>query len=220
MPAARNRTILAAALGVLALLAAAAARADDCDPMSDLNDKAKSLRADGKLDKAQRIVDKILKARSDDFRANYTAALLQIDASGTDAAKHLAGIKRLEALETTLPQQDPACAKKRNLYGVYNMVGVEYYNIGDLASAERNFERGYANRDKLGDGTNARLFDNMGLVAFKRGDYVCAHALFEKSNGTKRTPETDAHLKLVNTVLSSAKDKRTCDMSRYDNLKP
>ncbi len=210
MSARINKTVAAGFAGVLLAWSGAQAQTSAvCDPMATQNDQARTYRVAQRLADAQKTVDKILAAHPADFRAKYTAALIALDQDRKDRDKTLAAIKMLEATAGLLGSQDAACARAKNFYSIYNTIGVEYYNLGDVPSAKKYFDLANANWDKLDPDTQAKLLDNLGLVSYRQSDFVCAAAYFGKAQkaGSKNAA---FHLTLTRKVLSSAFDTRIC----------
>jgi len=206
------RTRAAAILLALCCVDASGAVADpagSCDPMARMNDNAKALRAQQRFPEALSVVQKILAQSPDDFRANYTNALIALDLGRNDRSKWLAATKQLEGVLPLLTKQSPACAKDKNFYSIYNTLGVEYYNQGNVPLAKKYYDLAFSNFDKLNADTQGKLLDNLGLIAYRQNDFVCAATYFTKAEkaGAKNA---SYHLGLAAKVLSSANDKRTC----------
>ncbi len=174
-----------------------------CDPQEALNDQARTARVEQKFDRAEQIVRSVLRTRRDDFRANYTEALIQIDKAKGDRAQINQAIAKLVATAKTLDSQDAACAKAKNFYSILNSIGAEYYNVGNFAAAKQYFEMAYAQRDKLDSDSYAKLLDNLGLAAFNEQNYSCASVYFQKARDAGNA-KAASHLSLTQNILKAA----------------
>jgi tetratricopeptide (TPR) repeat protein len=181
----------------------------DCDPMASLNDKARDFRLARKFSEAQKVVDEVLDQNHDDFRATYTEALMEIDQAGRNTKKFAAGLSKLRMAADLLEHEDQACAKEKNYYSIYDTLGAAYFNFGDLGSAKKYLELALDHHEQLNSITLGKLLDNLGLVAYRQKNYVCAVAWFQKADEAGARYAAD-HLRLARKIVSSASDTRKC----------
>ena len=188
--------LLFLALG-LSMLAAQAQTTPSsvCDP-SPLNqwaDEARTCRLNHDFSCVQ---DRIAKFRARDdldgknnFRAGETAALAQLDQSGLatapathiDQDKYKNGMSELRHVAKQLSPLAPKCqatALAENWYGIYNIIGAEYFNYGTathnakaLLGAEQYLFLAYQNLDKVPVETRKYTLDNLSLLFRSLGDW-------------------------------------------------
>jgi tetratricopeptide (TPR) repeat protein len=213
-PAVRSRPLRAHLLGLAALICTTACplagKAADCDPAVALNDKAKLDRLAHNYDAAEQSIQAILKNRPDDFRANYTQALITLNRAAASRLSLSSGIDRLIVVSNMLPAQDPACAKAKNFYSIYMIIGVEYYGQGDLVDAQKYFVLADAHRDMLDDDTRANLIDDLGLIQLRLvHDSACAAEFFRRAQAAGAR-KAAGHLALALRIVAAAGEREGC----------
>ena len=147
----------------------------NCDPNGQTLDKAEALNTQGKFDDAVALVNKVLAASPNDFRASYIKGkAIFLKASLVDPnrwnpplplSKEMAeAFDILRDTAATLPKQDQACAVATDAYSIYNTIGAFYLNRGYFKDAESYLLQAYANDKRVSDDTKRKIRDNLGLV--------------------------------------------------------
>lgn len=161
-----------------------AAARQACDPFHQQLDVARKERLAHHFEGARKITAAILAQHPDDFRAKYTNALMIIEESGLDRGgvpnktfdkiKFQAGMTALRQAASSLDSIDAYCARSNNWYGIYNTIGAEFFNAGDLPDSQTNLETAVNHWDTLDPQTKQRLLRNLLTLAsayYGSGEY-------------------------------------------------
>lgn len=152
----RQLPILAAAFAAISLAGSAAGQTD---PYKGQIDQAKQLRLNGNLAQSDQIVRGVLAKSPQNFRANYTKGLIELDRGATATA--VSTLNGALAALNGQPAPDPT---------IYNTLGYALMNQGRLDDAARAFKQGYAAKDNLPPASQQKLFNNMSLLYRLKGD--------------------------------------------------
>src|ERR1700749_707266 len=174
--------ILACALSMIfaTLLCSAPAVAQVCDPYAADNQTARdAIRGVPRtnIPLAQSIVNKVLSAtvngkpNTENFSANFNAALIVVATAGTSHKVYLDGVHKLEAAAALLQKQiaeshSDACAVKGDYYRIYNTIGAEYFNDGNIGKARDYYAISYKYLGKLSTDTRAGFLGNLGQLSY------------------------------------------------------
>ena len=145
-----------------------------CEPTdwySEL-EKAKTARALGQYDKAYGIADRVLSHDRSNLHARLIVALVQLDQSRSPPhprpSLKKTAIDSLAFTASSLQdyaklKDDRRCPENRDLYSVFNTLGVEYFKTGDATKSERAFLRGERNLAALAPEEQSKLLFNLGV---------------------------------------------------------
>jgi tetratricopeptide (TPR) repeat protein len=145
-----------------------------CNAFNAQANDALQRRSRGDLVGAKAVADEILRQDPNDFRANYTEALILLIQSGLDdggkydkqkAADGIAGLVKSVALLDKMTGACLATAKALGWGSIYNSLGAFYFNASDMASAERTWLDAYKSKRPLMTAkTQGLLLRNLGLL--------------------------------------------------------
>jgi len=152
----RGLSTFSAALLAIGIAGSAAGQTDAYKAQID---QAKQFRLKGDLGKSDRIVSGVLAKDPQDFRANYTKGLIELDRGATPSAVSV--LNRALASLKGQPAPDPT---------IYNTLGYALMNQGRLDEAGKAFQQGYAVRGSLARDSQQKLLNNMSLLYRLKGD--------------------------------------------------
>lgn len=197
-----GQTSLATATMLTAILYAAGAVAGppkdpSCDPNWQTLDQAMALQAGHNPDAAIAMAQGILDKQPKDFRAKYIIGLALIDKGQRDA-----GMKQLSHAADLLPQYS-TCARTNGWYAVYNALGAEYYNQGNIGMAESSLNVAFSQLSTLDRPTQQKVLSNMGTLYLRKGDLGKAQTFYQNANAI-HAPGAAARLSSVKNLASPA----------------
>lgn len=157
----RLTTLTAAAIAV----ALAGPALGQADPFKSQLEAAKQQRLAGNLSQSAALVNGVLAKSPTNFRARYTQGLIELDQGKPSVA-----VLTLNGAVASLkgqPAPDPT---------IYNTLGYALMNQGRLDESGKAFQKGYAARKDLENGSQQKLLNNMSLLYRLKGDQRSATA--------------------------------------------
>lgn len=197
-----RRPLFATAALFAAILLAAEAAADpardaSCDPYWQTLDRATALRTGHDSDAAMKLATGILSKRPDDFRATYIVGLALIDKGQRDA-----GMKQLSHAADLLDRDAP-CATANGWYSIYNTLGAEYYDQGNIGLAESNLNVAFTHFASFDKPTQQKLLSNLGLLYLRKGNLGKAQLYYQNASAI-HAPGAAEKLHAVKGIASPA----------------
>lgn len=189
-------------ISILVAASAACAAGDrTCGPFFARNQAARAALRGSKPDipTATRIVQEVLTAKvngktnNDDFGANFNHDMILMATAGNSHQAYLAGVHSLEntakLLEAQIAQAgNDECAVAGDYYRIYNTIGAEYFNDGNIGKAGKFYAVSFKFVDKLKPDSKASFFGNLGQFAYYLTEYGCALQAYQNAADLDTNP--------------------------------
>lgn len=157
---------------------------------------ARSLRRQQDYDRAIEAFEDLVRAEPDYYRAHYNLGLAYADSGEYE--------KAIEALEEALTIRNE---ERLPEYTIFNSIGWVHLLKGDYSAAERHFQAGLDQVERLDDDSHLRVLNNLGLLYLYSGRYQEAQETLESAVEEFGSETASRSLELLQAVRKQAEDQ-------------